>query len=94
MREPPGQGNSVHKAGVPPEILGGGEPGWGGAYEEISGESTAPCNAGSHGRQDEEHSEMQEDEEERRERIRMEIMLGMTQEEGIPCLLCLMPRCV
>ena len=24
----------------------------------------------------------------------MEIMLGMTQEEGIPCLLCLMPRCI
>ena len=28
------------------------------------------------------------------ERIRMEIMLGMTQDEGILCLLCLMPRCV
>ena len=24
----------------------------------------------------------------------MEIMLGMTQEEGVPCLLCLMPRCL
>ena len=28
------------------------------------------------------------------ERIKMEIMLGMTQEEGVPCLLCLMPRCI
>ena len=28
------------------------------------------------------------------EGIRMEIMLGMTQEEGIPCLLCLMHRCI
>ena len=28
------------------------------------------------------------------EMMRMEIMLGMTKEEGIPCLLCLMPRCL
>ena len=28
--EPPGLGNSLHKAGVPPARLGGGEPGWGG----------------------------------------------------------------
>ena len=26
------------------------------------------------------------------EQIKMEILLGMTQEEGIPCLLCVMPR--
>ena len=29
-----------------------------------------------------------------RMRIMMEIMLGMTQEEGLNCLLCLLPRCV
>ena len=28
------------------------------------------------------------------EMCRMEILLGMAQEEGIPCLLCVMPRCV
>ena len=32
-----------------------------------------------------------EDEE---ERVKMEIMLGMAQEEGPPCLLCLLPRCI
>ena len=89
MREPPGQGNSVHKAGVPPEILGGGEPGWRGAYEETSIGSTAPCNAGPHIHQDGEPAHLgdwvDEDEERReRERIKMEIMLGMAQEEGIP----------
>ena len=26
--------------------------------------------------------------------IKMEIMLGMAQEEQIPCLLCVLPRCV
>ena len=28
------------------------------------------------------------------EQIKMEIMLGMTQEEGPQCLLCLLPRCI
>ena len=57
--EPPGQGNSPHKAGVLLAKLGEEEPGWGGAYEEICSESTvpykeicsestAPCNAGPH----------------------------------------------
>ena len=34
------------------------------------------------------------DEEEEAETIKMEIMLGMAQEEGPPCLLCLLPRCI
>ena len=28
------------------------------------------------------------------DRVKMEIMLGMAQEEGPPCLLCLLPRCI
>ena len=32
--------------------------------------------------------------EEDEEQMRMEIMLGMEQEEGVPCLLCVMPRCL
>ena len=35
-----------------------------------------------------------EKEAEEEERIRMEIMLGMVQEKGVPCLLCLMPKCL
>ena len=102
--EPPGQGNSLHKAGVLPEILGGEEPGWGGAYEEASIGGTAPCKAGPHihpdvdlpSKDDEEEPTLIDTEESREEEEewRMEILLGMTQEEGVPCLLCLMPRCL
>ena len=117
VREHPGQDNTLHNTGRTPEKLGGEDPGWGGAYQKLLMDSTAPCNTGPHahledleleelGQGDEAPQEMTEKvetemdivrEEERlveEERIKMEIMLGMTQEEGIKCLLCMMPRCI
>ena len=112
VREPPGHDSSPHNTGEIPEKLGGDDPGWGGAYQELQLESTAPCNTGPHIHleplepDESKHEEIITQEDELRgeveregrkdddERIKMEIMLGMTQEEGIPCLLCLMPRCI
>ena len=105
-RDIPGQDNSPPKPDKLPIM--GSELGGGGAYQKISEkasltESTAPCEAGPldhQGEKQEEEKDQEMDEEaqdERRrenERMMMEIMLGMTQEEGINCLLCLLPRCV
>ena len=66
----------------------------GGGYEELFVEdSTASCEAGPHNHQGEEPEKPEGEDE---EMIRMEIMLGMAQEEGIPCLqdLCVLPRCI
>ena len=66
----------------------------GGAYEEpLIKDITASCEAGPHNHQGEEPEKPEGEDE---EMIRMEIMLGMAQEEGIPCLqdLCVLPRCI
>ena len=70
----------------------------GGVYEKISGEestteSTAPCKAGPLDHQGEKLKEGGKNWSEEEEMMKMEIMLGMTQEEEIPCFLCLLPRC-
>ena len=55
--------------------------------------STAPCKAGPHVHLDEEPGRLEHSKDDE-EMMKMEILLGMTQEEGIQCLLCLMPRCL
>ena len=96
-RDSPGQGNILHRSKKFPEKLGGEQLEWRGAYQEISGEestakSTAPCEAGPLDRQGVTLEE--EDQLDKDEMMRMEILLGMEQEEGTPCLLCLLPRCI
>ena len=96
-RDSPGQGNSLHKSKKFPEKLGGEQLEWRGAYQKISGgkstaKSTAPCDAGPLDHQGVRLEE--EDQLDRDEVMRMEILLGMEQEEGTLCLLCLLPRCI
>ena len=105
-RESPGHSNLLLNDGKIPEKLGGEELECIRAYQKIQKESTAQCKAGPHnhlkneapedpvdqGKQEERKRRMLDEEDD--EKIKMEIMLGMTQEEGPPCLLCLLPRCI
>ena len=75
---------------------------WRGAYEKIGDDesttkSTAPCNAGPLNHQGEKPENEGVDEEldkDKDELMKMEILLGMPWKEDIPCLMCLLPRCV
>ena len=108
-RDLPGQGNSPPKPDKLPTLgselgVGGAYEKISGMASLT--ESTAPCKAGPLDHQGEKQEEEKDQEMDGRleeaqeeicrenERMRMEIMLGMTQEEGINCLLCLLPRCV
>ena len=70
------------------ESVGGGE------YQKISEEASLTESTAPYKADDEEVGLSKEEKDLEDEECRMEILLGMAQEEGIPCLLCVMPRCV